>query len=333
MKKILIILFVLLATHLTILITDAGFFLEIENKPLKDCRKLSHIHGPEDIARVEHHMFISSTYLPYRHNFEIGDIFYLDLSQEDSTPVSIAKKYNLSPHGIHVRKLRDKIRLWVVNHKKEIDSIEVFDFENGALSLVNSIESEFYINSNDIVSIDDEKFYLTHDHGSLNSFLRAIENFSRLGRGYVTFYDGKKVKKVLSNLSFPNGIVTIDDKIYIAQMLSKKVSIFRVQKDFSLTKQEEIALPYAPDNISVKDQDNLLIATHPQLFKLKAHAKIENELSPSSILNLNITSQKLKEVYTNTGEELSGSSVAVASEKDIFIGNIYGDYILKCSLK
>ena len=330
MKKILSLLLIFIIIHIFSLLKDAGVMSDLKEVPL-NCTKIFGIHGPEDIQIVNNHMFLSSTYLPLRNSFEIGDIFYTDLSKDQLRLVSLAKHYKISPHGIHARDLGNKIRLWVVNHLKEFDSVEVFDFKDEVLTKVKSIRSPHYINANDIYSLNSEQFYLTHDHGSLNKVMRTFENFSRIGRGYVTLYDGQNVSKVLSGLSFPNGIAVHKKDIYIAQMLGKSISSYTMNKDLSLTKKDSLSLPYSPDNITVLKGGKMLIATHPQIFSLKAHALNHKDKSPSAILSLDLANMKLSTKYLNLGSETSASSVATNYKESLFIGNIYSDYFLRCN--
>lgn len=61
--------FFLVFVHFGKLLLDSGIFVEVKSTK-QTCIHMQGIQGPEDFAVVDNYMFISSTYLPYRHNFE-----------------------------------------------------------------------------------------------------------------------------------------------------------------------------------------------------------------------------------------------------------------------
>lgn len=331
MKKYLLILpVVLLAIHVGNLLVDAGLFVTIKDHPLT-CQKITGIEGPEDIEIVDNLMFVSSTKLPYRYEFGIGDIYLIDLSQETAAPISLASDFKISPHGIFAKRFGDKVKIWAIHHTTTGDSIEVFHFENQRLEHLKSIKSDLLINANDIVAIDEERFYVTHDHGTLSHLGKMLENYTRIGRGFISFYDGKQIKKIETGLSFANGVQSIDGHLYVAQMLSKTITKYKILPNNYLEKEDVYSLPYLPDNISVKGENHLIIASHPKIFSLKNHAYSDKEISPSVVQSLNLKTKKLTTLYMNSGQEISASSIGIFFGSELFIGNIYSHHILRCS--
>lgn len=333
-KKYILSLVILLAVlgHFLKLAYDAGIFVTITPTNNR-CLKIEGIHGPEDIAEVDQHLFITSTYLPFRYNFEVGNIYYLNSHEAKPNPKPLlTADFQLSPHGLHAHRMKNGvIRLWVINHYQAKDSIEIFDFIKGSLQFVKSIKSEVIFNSNDIVAINDEEFYLTHDHGSLNKKLKLLENFSRFGFGFLTFYNGKEFREVESHFSFPNGIVTKNGFLYLAQMLSKKITKYKILDGGDIEKIEDISLPYPPDNLSLSG-NTITIATHPKALDLKKHAESPGEISPSIIFDYDLTKKELVRLFEDDGKLVSAASVGVKKLDALYIGNIYSDFILKCEL-
>jgi hypothetical protein len=335
MKKIILIATtLLLVSHVGTLLYDAGVFLDITNQGL-ECSKVNNIHGPEDMEISQNTLFISSTYLPLRYHYEVGEVYSLDLTKENSKPrVLIDKSFNLSPHGIYAKSFDGVTRLWIINHSKSGDSIEIFDYINNKAVFIKSIKSKLYKHNNDIVAINKDQFYVTHDHGSETELGMTIENFSRMGRGYLTFFNGKEVSIVAKNLSFANGIQVIGSKLYMAQMLAKKIDVYKYYPSGQVELEDEIKVPYPVDNISILNNKELILATHPKMLKLKSHAENGKNTSPSVILKLNLLNNKTKILYADTGKTMSGSSVGIIHKKTnkIFIGNIYEDFFLRCKL-
>ncbi len=333
MKKLIIISIsltvVFLINHGFQLITDAGIFHKLSYQEL-NCHKIEGLIGPEDIVNVDEHIFISSTRLPYRYNFEIGDIYYLNANAPKNGAVSLAKEFNISPHGIHAMRIHGNIYVWAIHHAFPRDSVFIFKFENEKLTLVKKIESPFYINSNDILPLDLNTFYLTHDHGSLNSISKKLENYTRQGQGYITLYKDAQVNKVMNGLSFTNGIQRIKKTLFVAQMLERKITSFDIQSDGNLLKVKEFKLNFLPDNITIKDSSTLIVASHPKIFKLQAHAHSSHHISPSSISELNVNNGKETQVLLNDGNLISAASVALKIDSFLYIGNIYQNHILRC---
>ena len=117
---------------------------------------------------------------------------------------------DFTPHGMGYWINSDGlVFLYVINHRRERDTIECFLYNAESLSLKHrkTIEESFS-NLNDLVLVGLDELYVTHDHYFNTSFLCKLEDYVRLPWGFVTYYNGKtnEVKIATSGLTFANGI-------------------------------------------------------------------------------------------------------------------------------
>lgn len=294
------------------------------------------VQGPEDFHLIDHHLFISSTALPLRHQFEQGHLYYVDLEDNKRVPIKLTQEDHpvLSPHGLYARTMNEQvIQLWVINHFNGQDSVETFSFSivEKKLTHLKTVRSPLFINSNDLVAVDDNRFYMTHDHGTDNHYLKKLENYTRLGFGHVTYFDGEQAKKVISTLDFPNGLAIVGSSLYVAQMLGRKVTEYQILSPSDLKYTRNIDLPFGPDNLSLSlNEEVLYVAGHPRLFSLKSHAQDARNRAPSYVFKINLKDHTFEKIFNDDGSLVSASSVATSYHDQLIIGNIYGDGIVSC---
>ena len=89
------------------------------------------------------------------------------------------------------------------------------------------------------------------------------------------------------------------------------------------------------DNIDVDSEGNLWIGAHPRLLDFAAHAQDPKNLSPSAVVKVTPAGDAtaFETIYVNTGEEISGGSVAVHDESRLVIGSVFEPKYLNCTLK
>ena len=89
------------------------------------------------------------------------------------------------------------------------------------------------------------------------------------------------------------------------------------------------------DNIDVDSDGNLWIGAHPRLLDFLGHAQDPKKLSPSAVVKVTPAgdSTSFETIYVNTGEELSGSSVAVHDKGRLVIGAVFDPKYLNCTLQ
>jgi len=100
-----------------------------------------------------------------------------------------------------------------------------------------------------------------------------------------------------------------------------------------LTLRHTIDLGTRPDNIEVDESGNLWIGCRPKLLTFVKYSKDPEELSPSQVLKVTVqkpASYTVDEIYPNTGEPLSGSSVAAVFGDTVLIGSVFDERVLLC---
>jgi len=225
----------------------------------------------------------------------------------------------------------------VVNHAGSENSIEVFDFRDGKLSYLKTITDPLLVSPNDLVMLDENRFYVTNDHGAASYNGKMIEDYLRISRANVLVYDGQNFSLAADRLSYANGINMSPDGsiVYVAETVAKKISVYSRHDDDTLTFKQEIFLGTGVDNIELDNDGGLWIGSHPKLLTFIYHAENPDAVSPSQVLRLSMDENRsyiFQEIYLSIGEDLSGSSVAAVYDNTLLIGAVLDDHFLMCSL-
>lgn len=331
-----------LGIHLGKLALDAGALRKIHPHFDGQCRVIRGIAGPEDmeISTRTGLLFISSDHRPEHPGERTPDgaIYALDLTDPRAAPrvLTSGLGFEFHPHGISVRETELSTRIWVINHRREMDTIEVFDYAQGTLAHEMTLSDPLLINCNDLKAVGDDQFYVTHDHGSRSSFLNRLEDYSRLGRGYVTYFDGNHFTVKASGISFANGITLGDDptRLLVASMLGRKILVYgRNPTTGDLKWLRSIPLGTSPDNLTLGPGGEIWVGAHPRIFDLKAQAMDHRRHAPAQVLRIVdplSEDPRVEEVFLDDGTRISAASVAVNLGHRLLIGSVFADHILDC---
>jgi arylesterase / paraoxonase len=325
----------------------SGSFKTITNNFSGSVQKMEGIVGGEDIAIDQQTgvAYVSSddrwASALYRQPVK-GAIFSLNLNDSLPQPKNLTTDFaqpDFHPHGISFYTAEDGTKwLFVVNHRENVQAIEIFEINGDTLNHLQSISHEAIISPNDVVAIGKREFYFTNDHNEPPSGWRAFKDILTIGTGNVCFFDGTSVEVFDDGLKYANGINKSPDgkRIYVAVPSDLKILIY--DRDLStgaLTKSDEIVTGTGVDNIDVDEEGNLWVGCHPQLLKFLSHAKEEAALSPSEIIKLtNLGNGKFEQqtIYMNDGSEISGSSVGAVYKDKLLIGPVFERHILVAEL-
>jgi arylesterase/paraoxonase len=329
-----------------------GYFSTVVSSYAGTCRAVAGVVGAEDMEldRSTGELFISSQNrrpypLPPGQHLEPGGILIAQFAQPDVPPQTLTATLTepLHPHGIGLyRDGNGKRTLAVVNHP-EIDTSEIVLFDvverPGAtpqLSLRRRVKDPLIHDANDVTLVGHEAFYVTNDHGSQSGIGRMLEDYLLLPRADVVYYDGNAAMVVATSLNYANGISRSADlaTIYVAESTARTLDVFhRNVTTGALTPVRSFVLNAGPDNIDVDAEGHLWIGAHPKLFDFIAHAQDAKKLSPSMVLTLDPAADDgaVRTIYVNTGQEMSGSSVAVSDGKRLAIGAVFEPKYLSCN--
>ncbi len=336
MKKIILISIVLVVFFFIFsTLYHAGVFNKLNyHSKLSEISILTNVAGTEDLAidRDNGLLFISSTdrwKQQVSENSEDG-IYLLDLNS-NALPQKMQTTYkgDFHPHGISFLRKSNQDYLFAINHNQQGNFVEVFQIENNRLIHINSFQHKLMCCPNDLVAVDIDKFYVTNDHGAAKGVSRVLEDYLRIANSYVLYFDGNQFKKVYKNLNYANGINLSRDGslLYVTETTGRRLSV--LERDplsgglqLKFTKQFDTGL----DNITIDDDNNLWIASHPKLLKFVGHAADSATVSPSQVLKLSPlgnTDFKLEEMYLNNGEQISGSSTALYYQGKVYVGVVF----------
>lgn len=270
-----------------------------------------------------------------------GAIYSYSLEDRKVQPKNLTPdlEFEFHPHGLSLYRGPDKRKLlFVVNHRSDRDSIEIFEVGNSDLVHQETVTAELLRDANDIVAVDSRRFYVTRDHGYSSEWGRRLEEYFRLGESSVVYYDGQEFRTVAQDLAYANGINASRDSllIFVAATLEGNILLYnRDPENGSLNLQEKIFLGTAVDNIEVDEDGNLWIGAHPKPLNFIDYSQDPTVLSPSQVLRVSIAEENnhtVEEIYLSAGRYLSGSSVAARWMNHLVIGSVFDRRFLVCSI-
>jgi len=341
-----IIIVLVIAWRVVDTIRHAGEFKTLKPHFTGQCQKIGGVVGAEDITVHPQTgvAFISSSdrRALLRGEPVPGAIYTYDLKSDPPTLKNLTQNldHDFQPHGISL--YLDEpgaASLFVVNHRRDGEHIEIFDYHDSTLVHRESIRGELMTSPNDVVAVGPRSFYVTNDHGNVSALGRTAEEYLQLARSYVLYYDGQNFRKVAEDISYANGINVSHDgmTIYVAVCVGLKINVYdRDMASGALQLIKEIPLGTGIDNIELDAEGNLWVAAHPQLLTFTRHAKEASKLSPSEILKISFMSNgdyKIAQIYLNNGDEISGSSVGAVFGQKLLVGSVFEKHFLVCEMK
>ena len=347
MKKILIILAVLLIGLIGFVLktlSGAGFFRTIQNSEGYTLVRQYEIPGAEDfaISREDGFLLISSDDRAARITGgpRKGGIYFLDLEEPAAQPSLISDKFSKAffPHGISLIKIDStRYKLFVINHVEGKHSVEVFQLEGENLRHEKTIRDPMLISPNDLVAIDEKRFYYTNDHLSESGFRKVMSDYLGWPDANVGYYDGNSCSIVAEDFRYANGINYDAGRklLYVAALRSFQLKVFRVEDSGQLKWLDKVDCKTGVDNIELDDQGRLWIGSHPNLLSATAYLTGKQDLGPSEVIVVDYKGEgksTVKTVYLNDGTEMSASSVALPYGDRIFIGNVMDDHFIEIKL-
>ncbi len=325
------------------LLKDAGQFKKIEPHFEGSIQKVEGVVGAEDITvhRPSGLAFISSDDRRAGWSGK-GALYLYDLNAEAPQPVELTRGFDqpFHPHGISLYQLDSvTVRLFVVNHRDAATTtVEIFDWASDSLSHRQTIAHDRLRFANDLAAVGARSFYVTSDHGNTSALGRTLEEYLRLARAYVLYYDGSQFTRVAGGIKYANGINLSADgrEVYVAATTSGKIHVYdRDLETGTLTERTSLELGTGVDNIELDGEGNLWVGAHPKLLTFVEHAKDAQKPSPSQVLKITLFPNdtfQFQEVFLDDGTRLSGSSVAAVYGNKMLIGTVFDPHFLVCEL-
>lgn len=345
-KRIFYAVLILVILFVANIFISTGFFRTIENKFDGTILKKINIAGAEDItiSRKDSFAIVSAT---ARNHFpnekqEIGGLYFIDLKTDDFTPIHLTKDFKkpFAPHGISIYQKGTITTIAAISHTQEGEFIEIFSLVHQELTHQKTLKNEQIFSPNDIVLLDENRFYFTNDHKYKEGIGRLSEDYLGLGMSNVIYFDGENYKGVADGIAYANGI-NFDKKrnlVFVASPRKFLVKVYHKNVDGTLEFIEDIDCKTGVDNIEFDKNGHLWIGSHPNLLHFAAYAKGNETISPSEIIKINYRQKgdyEIEQIYMEDGTEMSASTVAATFGDLIFTGNVMDDnfLILKRSSK
>ncbi|KAJ5718510.1 calcium-dependent phosphotriesterase [Penicillium malachiteum] len=201
---------------------------------------------------------------------------------------------DLDVHGIDAKRIGDKLRFWLINHRPPADpktgkpldalkvgansTVEIFDLELGSETLqhVKTIFSDAIVTPNDLaVDADGIGFAVTNDHNSkVQGLSRSLEIFT--GGGSVAYCrsDSSECRiATREGCNLANGIVNLGQGLFaVSQTGRGVVATYEVdEKSAILVNEVEVQVPL--DNLSPDENGDVFLAAFPDAIALFKAAK------------------------------------------------------------
>ena len=332
-KRVFISILFLLVLYVANIFISTGFFRTIENTFDGSILQEIKIAGAEDItiSQTDHFAIVSAT---TRKNIpptqqESGGLYYLDLTNPNRQPIVLTKNFEkpFAPHGISIYKNNHSYTVAAINHTKEGDFIEIFELIGRELTHQKTLKNERIFSPNDLVLLDENRFYFTNDHKYKEGMFRLAEDYLGLAVSNVVYYDGENYSEVADGIAYANGI-NYDAKrrlLFVASPRDFLVKVYQKNEDHSLTFIENIDCKTGVDNIEFDTEHNLWIGAHPSLLDFSAYAKGTRSIAPSEILKINYIERgdyNIEQIYMEDGATMAAATVAAPYGDLILAGNV-----------
>lgn len=330
---------ILIVAYVAHIFSSTGYFRTIENKFEGNILKKISIVGAEDImvSRQDSFAIVSSTDRGAFPNEaqENGGLYLVDLKSKDFKTIHLTKDFDkpFAPHGISWYQRDSVYTIAAISHTKEGELIEFFTLIGDQLTHQKTIENELIFSPNDLVLLDENRFYVTNDHKYKEGLGRLAEDYLGLAISNVVYFDGENFTEVADGIAYANGINFDVERnlLFVASPRGFLMKVYEPNDDGSLTFIEDIDCGTGVDNIEFDVEGNIWIGSHPNLLEFAAYAKGKKEKSPSEIIKIKYRSKgeyQIEQIYMEDGTEMSASTVAATFGNLIFVGNVMDKHFL-----
>ncbi len=335
--------------------SQAGQFTTVKNLNSNACQVYGGILAPEDIAidRSARIAYISSLDRKLASSGEAGarvqrgSIRMLDLSSytpgaeinyKDVTP-EMPKRFQ--PLGLSLFTAKDGTsRLFAVNQADaNSQSVEIFRITSDGLSHEKSVALGADVAfANDVLAVGPDQFYVTD--GSISGPMSWLLNFAfQRTVSKVFYFNGEKLGPAASDFVMANGIAMSKngEEMYVLDTSARALRFFkRNVTDGVLEDSGVLFIGTGVDNIDVAEDGALWIAAHPRLMDFAMYSAGLRAASSSQVIRAvkgNAGGGEVRTVYLDLGENISGSSVAVAFDNFFIIGSAIDNRLAICTRK
>ena len=349
--------FILAAAYGLYVLGVSGQFKDIEPVTPPGCVRVEGVVGAEDMEPLPdgHSVLIAAddrraviAGKPVQ-----GGIYLYDVNTPEVPPrlMTADFKGDLHPHGLGLyTDAAGSTTVFVVNHpgaslftapeqhQGPVHTVEVFHMgPDRLIHLDTRFDERLLVSPNDVSPLDATRFYVTNDHGTSDPQNRTMEDYARLRRSHVLFFNGKSFIRVAENLRMANGVHVSADGSRVLVAATTDLGLYTYQivpetGELNLTTWQNLGT--GVDNVSVMANGDLWIAAHPRLLDFVKYAKTPGSIAPTEILHLTPggDTYTVKQVLMDKGDLISAASVALPVGDTLLAGTVFEPYILRCPL-
>lgn len=324
----------------------AGMYVSYEPTSLANCSNRYTLPGAEDFVSLPGKGILISATDRRNHQPDFKDGIYWLQNGGEPIYVSMDAPDTFHPHGLSLLQSDNKTLLYAISHDGELysgeegHSIEVFEFTNThELKHLRSIRHTDIRSPNDLAVVGLDQFYVSNDQHFLKGFMRTLEQYLLLPITNVVYYDNGKTVKAASGLKYANGVTASKNNngkpkmLYVSEVMGRKVNQFSIDsKTAELSHIETFLVGGSPDNISIADNGDLVIAVIADGFSFQAHSSGKADSAPALIRRLNTETGELNELFYNEDGFISGATAGLMHDGKLFIGTAYDDKLVACDL-
>lgn len=333
LKKIIAYTLLVILAYVGYVFVSTGYFRTIENTFDGTIVKKVPIAGAEDAMIIPENGYALVSASPRSKSLEeqqkIGGLYLMDLNSNSYQVKKLTTDFNkpFAPHGISMFKTDSTYTVMVVNHTMKNHSFEVFKLQDSELTFERTITNPALVSPNDLVMLDEHRFFFTNDHKYIDGIGKLLEDYAGLALSNVIYFDGENYTEVASGIGYANGINYDKERklLFVAAPRNFEVKVYATNEDGSLNFIEDIDCGTGVDNIEFDSEGNLWIGSHPNLLAFSSYAAGNKEISPSEIIKIQYRGKgdyTIEEVYLNDGDEMSASTVAAPYKDLIVTGNV-----------
>ncbi|XP_066924139.1 serum paraoxonase/lactonase 3-like [Clytia hemisphaerica] len=273
-----------------------------------------------------------------------GNIYTFDFKNPDVGAVKLNIDHSeiwqsFDPHGIDlVENEKDNtIKLYVVNHAKLTESVEVFLFDPQqpkSLKHLNTIRDKSFVCLNDITMLNENEFYVTNwiKYCHYPMVVPALELFLGVETGSVVYYDGNK-GEVIERGQGLNGIAQSKDskQLLVVSCSTTFLHVYEISNSPSKLKLiEKIDLIYYGDNIYTDFlTGDYYVGVQKKVIKLLLAVKNQTRFAPSTGVRVHQRNgvYEVEEVLHDSGRSfVHGVSSFVHYKNQYLLGTIFHDF-------
>jgi arylesterase/paraoxonase len=338
-RHYLLLIVLLLIGYVAHIFTSTGYFRTIENTFEGKILKKINLVGAEDIivSRTDSFAIVSSTdrFASLDEAQKTGALYFINLRTGDFTAQKLTKDFNqpFAPHGISMFQTDSIYTIAAISHTTEGEFIEFFELIGDDFKHTKTVQNDMIFSPNDLVLLDENRFYVTNDHKYKKGLGRLAEDYLGLAISNVIYADGENYTEVADGIAYANGINFDVERnlLFVASPRGFLMKVFEPNEDGSLNFVEDIDCGTGVDNIEFDSDGNIWIGCHPNLLEFASYAKGKKEKSPSEIIKIDYRGKgdyQIEQIYMEDGSEMSASTVAATFGNLILVGNVMDQHFL-----